>query len=67
MLIDKHFGNKISKPRAYVVIDEDPKNRLLVSPIEKRSSNCIILNNDITRQIGNKKVWIDKSEIYENK
>ena len=64
---DKFFGNKISKPRGCVVIDEDNKDRILVSPMEKRTTKTIILDNDISRQIGNKKVWVSKSEIYENK
>ena len=64
---DRFLGNKISKPRGCVVIDEDSKDRILVSPMEKRTSKCIILDNDISRQVGNKKVWISKSEIYENK
>jgi len=64
---DKFFGNKLSKPRGCVVIDEDNKDRILVSPLEKRTSKSIILDNDTSRQVGNKKVWISKSEIYEDK
>ncbi len=64
---DKYFGNKISKPRGCIVIDEDNKDRILVSPLEKRTTKTIILDNDISRQVGNKKVWISKSEIYEKK
>ena len=64
---DKFFGNPIAKPRLSVVIDEDNKGRILCSPILPRTSKNIILDNDIDRQIGDKRKWIDKSEIYETK
>ena len=64
---DSKFGNPISKPRACVVIDFDTKGRVLVSPIEKRTSQSVILDKQIDRQIANKRKWIDRSEIYETK
>lgn len=64
---DKNFGNNIDKPRLCVVIDKDDKGRLLVCNIEQRTSKTIILDKNINRQIGNKKRWIDKSDVYETK
>lgn len=65
MTNDNHFGNAISKPRVCAVIDTDKKGRVLVAPVEKRTTKTIILDNDYERQIGNKRTWIDRSEIYE--
>ncbi len=64
---DKHFGNKISKPRACVVVDRDDKGRLLVSPVEPRTTKVFVLDKMIDRQVINKKRWIDISEVYETK
>lgn len=64
---DRHFGNKIEKPRACVVFDKDAKGRLLVSPIEHRTSKAIILNKNMDRQFGTRRAWIDRSEVYETK
>ena len=64
---DKHFGNSIDKPRACVTIDKDSKGRVLVTPVTKRTSKIIILDKDNGRQIGEKRKWIDKSEVYETK
>lgn len=64
---DKVFGNGISKPRLCAVIDEDKYGRLYVAPIMERTSKSIILDNDYSRQIGDKRKWIDRSNVYENK
>lgn len=64
---DKHFGNGINKPRACVVIDTDSKGRLLVSSLENRSTKNIVLDKNISRQTGNTRKWIDRSEVYEQK
>lgn len=64
---DKHFGNKISKPRLSVVIDKDSKGRLLIVNTEHTKTKSIILDKNPTFQIGNKKKWIDLSEVYETK
>lgn len=64
---DRHFGNPIDKPRACVTIDRDSKGRVLVTPVTKRTSKVIILDKDSGRQIGEKRKWIDKSEVYETK
>jgi len=50
-----------------VVIDSDDKGRVLVGNIVRRTSKAIILDNDPTRQIGDMRIWIDRSEIYETK
>lgn len=46
---DKHFGNKMSKPRACVIVGQDSKNRLLACPVHKRTAKTVILENDTTR------------------
>lgn len=33
----------------------------------ERTSKSIILDNDYSRQIGDKRKWIDRSNVYENK
>lgn len=64
---DKKFGDGISKPRLCTVIDTDDKGRVLVVPVVKRTVNTIILDNDHSRQLGEKRRWIDRSDIYETK
>lgn len=68
---DKRFGNGISKPRLCVAIKEDSKNRIFVAPITKTTSNQVILDNDIERQISKtadgKNKWINRDDIYEVK
>ena len=49
---DKHFGNSISKPRGCVVIDSDERGRLLVSPVEHRTTELLVLSKDLGRQFG---------------
>lgn len=53
--------------RLCAVIDEDKQGRVLVSPILERITKAIILDNDHDRQIGEKRKWIDRNDIYENK
>ena len=38
------LGNAISKPRVCAVIDTDKKGRVLVAPVEKRTTKTIILD-----------------------
>lgn len=68
---DKKFGNRISKPRLCVAVKEDNKNRVFVAPIMKNTSNYVVLDNDIERQISKtsegKNKWISRDEIYEDK
>ncbi len=68
---DKKFGNGISKPRLCVAIKEDDKKRILIAPITKTTSNQVILDNDIERQISKaadgKNKWINRSDVYESK
>lgn len=64
---DTHFGQKMSKPRLCAVIDADSKGRVYVAPIVHRTSKAIILDNDHDRQLGDKRAWVDRSEIYETK
>ena len=64
---DKHFGNSISKPRLCIAYGTDKKGRIKVYSIEKRSSNIIILDNNIDRQISSKYKFLDKSDVYETK
>lgn len=64
---DKHFGNKISKPRACVVVGQDSKNRLLACPVHKRTAKTVILENDTSRQIEYKNKPLDRSDVYETK
>lgn len=64
---DKCFGDPISKPRLCVVIDADNKGRVFVAPVVERTTKSIILDGDYNRQIGDKRKWIDRSNIYETK
>lgn len=64
---DKHFGNKISKPRACVVVGQDSKKRLLACPVHKRTTKTVILENDTSRQVEYKNKPIDRSDVYEAK
>ena len=50
-----------------VVIDADKKNRVLVAPVNQRTTKAIVLDKQPDRQVGERKAWIDKSEIYEIK
>lgn len=64
---DKHFGNKISKPRACVVVGQDIKKRLIVCPVHDRTVKTVILDNDHTRQVDYDSKRIDRSDVYEIK
>ncbi|MCM1305888.1 MAG: hypothetical protein NC037_00290 [Bacteroides sp.] len=64
---DKVFGNQIHKPRLCAVIDEDKSGKLFVAPIVGRTTKAIILDNDHNRQVGDRRAWIDRSNIYEDK
>lgn len=68
---DKKFGNGISKPRLCIVIKEDNKQRLFVAPVYKTTSQQVIFDNNITRQISKssdgRNKWISKDEVYEDK
>ena len=64
---DKVFGNPIHKPRLCAVIDEGKDEHLYVAPIIDRTTKAIILDNNHARQIGDKRAWIDRSNVYENK
>lgn len=68
---DKKFGNGISKPRLCIAVKEDNKKRILVAPVMKVTSNYVIFDNNIDRQISKtadgRNKWIDRSDIYEDK
>lgn len=64
---DKRLGNGIDKPRACVVLGREGKNWLRVSPVLKRTVDAVILDNDITRQIGSGQKLISDTEVYELK
>ena len=64
---DKHFGNGVSKPRLCVAFAEATKNRIMVAPINRRSSKSIILDKQPGRQINPPVKCIDKSDVYETK
>lgn len=64
---DKHFGNKMSKPRACVVVGQDNKKRLLACPIHKRTAKTVILENDTSRQVEGTTKPLDRSDVYETK
>lgn len=64
---DKHFGDKISKPRACVVVGIDTKKRLVVCPVHDRTVKTVILDNDVTRQVESRQSVIDRSDVYEIK
>ena len=68
---DKKFGNGISKPRLCIAVKEDNKKRVLVAPIMKVTSNYVILDNNIDRQISKtadgRNKWLDRNDIYEDK
>ena len=64
---DKRLGNGIDKPRACVVLGREGKNWLRVSPVLKRTVDAVILDNDITRQIGSGEKLISDTEVYELK
>ncbi len=64
---DKHFGHKMSKPRACVVVGQDSKKRLLACPVHSRTAKTVILENDTSRQVESKPKPIDRSEVYETK
>ena len=68
---DKKFGNGMSKPRLCIAVKEDSKKRILVAPLMSVTSNYVILDNNIDRQISKtadgRNKWIDRSDIYEDK
>ncbi len=64
---DKHFGNSIDKPRLGIVIDTDSRGRLLVASVNHRTSKAVILDKQPSRQVDERKKWIDRSEVYETK
>ncbi len=64
---DKHFGHKMSKPRACVVVGQDSKNRLLACPVHKRTAKTVILENDTSRQVESTAKPLDRSDVYETK
>ena len=64
---DSKFGNPVSKPRLCVVVDKDDKGRLYVAAVHHRTSNSIILDKQIDRQVDERKKWIDRSEVYDTK
>jgi len=64
---DSHFGNGVKKPRLCVAFGIDNKQRIKVFPIRKRTTNSIIIDNNLDRQIESNYRWLDKSDIYEIK
>ena len=66
MTNDKHFGNE-SKPRIAAVVDKDSKWRLLVIGSHKRKTDALVLDKQPDRQLSGRKVWIDRSEVYETR
>lgn len=64
---DSHFGNKISKSRACVVVGIDRKKRLLVCPVRDRTTKTVILENDTSRQVDGTSKPLDRSDVYETK
>ena len=64
---DRRLGNGIDKPRACVVLGEEEKKRLVVSPVYDRTVKAVILDNDYTRQVDSVEKRIDRSEVYELK
>ena len=64
---DKHFGHKMSKPRACVVVGQYSKNRLLACPLHKRTAKTVILENDTSRQVESTTKPLDRSDVYETK
>ncbi len=64
---DKHFGHKMSKPRACVFVGQDSKNRLLACPLHKRTAKTVILENDTSRQVESTTKPLDRSDVYETK
>lgn len=68
---DKTFGNPMSKPRLCIAVKEDNKKRVLVAPLMKVTSNYVILDNNIDRQISKtadgRNKWVRHEDIYEDK
>ena len=64
---DKLFGNRMSKPRACVVVGVDKKNRLLACPVRDRTTKTVILENDTSRQVEGTPKLLDRSDVYETK
>lgn len=64
---DKHFSNSIDKPRACVIVGIDSKKRLIAHPVHDRTSDVVILDNDITRQVDGQYALIDRSDVFETK
>lgn len=63
---DKHFGNGISKPRLCVVTSEDYKGRLKTYPLNKRTTNILVLPSYPDRQMDKFRL-LDRSDVYETK
>ena len=63
---DKHFGNGISKPRLCVVTGIDRKNRLITYPLNKRTTNVVLIPSYPERQLEQYRL-LDKSDVYETK
>ena len=63
---DKHFGNGISKPRLCIVTNEDYKGRLKTYPLNKRTTNILVLPSYLDRQIDKFRL-LDRSDVYETK
>ena len=68
---DTTFGNPMSKPRLCIAVREDNKNRVMVAPLMKVTSNYVILDNNIDRQISRtsdgRNKWVKREDIYEDK
>ena len=64
---DKHFGHKMSKPRACVVVGQDEKKRLLACPVHHRTTKIVILENNTSRQVEGTPKPLDRSDVYETK
>lgn len=69
----KHKGVRLipAEPRLCVAIKQDSKSRILVAPIMKTTSNQIILDNNIERQISKtadgRNKWIEHSDVYDER
>ena len=52
-------------------IKEDDKSKILAAPMHKRTTNIIVFDKNVNRQISNNSdghnKWIDKAEVYESK
>lgn len=68
---DKFFGNGSSKPRPCIVVNKNKTGQLFVAPLYKVTSQQVVLDNNIGRQISKtsdgKNKWIHSSDLYETK